>query len=160
MKDTTESWIQKAKDVHGSKYDYSLVNYIDRKTKILIICNLHGSFPCSSSNHLHNNSGCPECKKDTLRRLKSYNTEIFIQKAISKHGNRYDYSMVNYIRSDLMIKIICFKHGIFKQTPACHLFGQGCKKCAGFDIYIILQHSYWKPQRNIMENITILSQII
>lgn len=43
-KTKNEIFIEKAKKVHGDKYDYSKVNYIDNKTKICIICPEHGEF--------------------------------------------------------------------------------------------------------------------
>lgn len=41
---TTELFIQKAIQVHGNKYDYSKIEYINAKTKIIIICKEHGEF--------------------------------------------------------------------------------------------------------------------
>lgn len=62
---TTEEWIQKAKDVHKDKYDYSKVNYIDSKHKVMIICPKHGEFEQIPSNHLFG-QGCPICKQSKL----------------------------------------------------------------------------------------------
>ena len=56
-------------------------------------------------------------------------TEIFIQKAIAVHGNKYDYSLVEYLHSKLKVKIVCCKHGVFEQTPNMHLRGRGCIEC-------------------------------
>ena len=58
-------------------------------------------------------------------------TEIFIDKALKVHGQKYNYSYVKYIKSNLTIDILCKQHGIFKQTPNKHLTGHGCRKCAG-----------------------------
>lgn len=55
----------------------------------------------------------------------------FIQKAIKKHNNKYDYSKVNYINSSTKVCITCKKHGDFLMTPSNHLNGQGCPKCSG-----------------------------
>lgn len=57
------------------------------------------------------------------------NTEEFIQKAIEKHGNKYDYSKTNYILSRQKVIIICPIHGEFLQTPNDHLNGCGCPEC-------------------------------
>jgi hypothetical protein len=57
--------------------------------------------------------------------------EQFISKARIKHNNYYDYSLVEYINATTKIKIICSIHGIFKQQPNNHLFGQRCVKCMG-----------------------------
>lgn len=53
----------------------------------------------------------------------------FIEKAKKVHGNKYDYSKVNYINNDTKIKIICPTHGIFEQAPTNHLKGHGCPFC-------------------------------
>ena len=54
----------------------------------------------------------------------------FINKVKLIHGDRYDYSNVEYIKSDIKVKIICPLHGEFEQSPNHHLRGSGCKKCA------------------------------
>jgi hypothetical protein len=58
-------------------------------------------------------------------------TKEFIEKAINKHNNFYDYSLVEYINAQTKVKIICPKHGLYEQQPNNHLFGQGCIKCMG-----------------------------
>jgi len=57
---TTEQFIEKAKTVHGSKYDYSLVKYKNAKTKVKIICPIHGVFEQTPDKHLRG-SGCLKC---------------------------------------------------------------------------------------------------
>jgi hypothetical protein len=56
----SEEFIVKAKKVHGDKYDYSKVCYFDNRTKIVIVCPLHGEFIQEPSSHL-NDRGCPLC---------------------------------------------------------------------------------------------------
>ena len=63
--------------------------------------------------------------------MKKSNTEEFIKKAKKVHGNKYDYSKVNYINNHTNVTIICPEHGEFEQTPKGHLRGQGCPKCNG-----------------------------
>jgi hypothetical protein len=58
-------------------------------------------------------------------------TEEFIRDAIAKHGNAYDYSLVEYTHSFIKVKIICPKHGVFEQPPYNHLRGYRCPKCFG-----------------------------
>lgn len=55
--------------------------------------------------------------------------EEFIEKAVSVHGDEYDYSKVEYKNSKTKVCIVCPEHGEFFQTPAKHLSGQGCPKC-------------------------------
>lgn len=57
---TTEEWIKEARKVHGNRYDYSKVKYIDTNTEVTIICKIHGEFPQKPANHLSGNN-CPYC---------------------------------------------------------------------------------------------------
>jgi hypothetical protein len=126
---TKENFVKKAKQIHGSKYDYSLVEYKNENTKIKIICKIHDVFEQRPHNHLTGN-GCSDCKKTKLRKLFISSNEVFIKKAISIHGNLYDYSLVNYVDRTLPIKIICKIHDVFEQKTEHHLQGKGCQKCA------------------------------
>jgi hypothetical protein len=118
----TDEFIEKAKTIHGEKYDYSLVNYKNNKIKIKIICPIHGEFEQIPNSHLKG-CGCPKC----VGKYKT--TDEFIEKAKTIHGEKYDYSLVNYISVFKQIKIICSIHGEFEQTPNSHLKGCGCPKC-------------------------------
>ena len=120
---TTKQFIDKAKQVHNNKYDYSKTIYKNAHTKTIIICKKHGEFKQNPNNHLHNN-GCSICANNI--RL---TTKQFINKANKVHNNKYDYSKTIYKTSIIKIKIICKKHGGFLQTPNSHLCGQGCPKC-------------------------------
>lgn len=122
---TTEQFIQKAREIHGNKYDYSKVDYINSVTKIIIICKEHGEFKQEPRVHL-SKAGCIKCRISSLTNT----TEQFIQKAIEVHGNKYDYSKTNYINNCTYVTIICSKHGETKQNPNNHLKGKGCPKCA------------------------------
>lgn len=59
---TTESFIEKAQKVHGNKYDYSKVHYVNNREKVCIVCPEHGEFMQKPLDHIHG-SGCPECGK-------------------------------------------------------------------------------------------------
>lgn len=122
--DSIEQFIQKAKQVHGDKYDYSKFNYVNAHIKGTIICPEHGEFEQNANNHL-NGKGCPYCYQET----KILTTEEFIEKAHKVHGNLYNYSKVNYKGTHIPVTIICPKHGEFEQTPNSHLRGRGCPKC-------------------------------
>lgn len=117
---TNEEFIYKANKIHNNKYDYSNINYIDNKTKVEIICLKHGCFEQTPASHLSGN-GCPNCIKNT--------TETFINKAKLVHGDKYDYSFVDYINSYTKVKIICPIHGTFEQIPNDHLNNHGCPMC-------------------------------
>jgi len=56
-------------------------------------------------------------------------TEEFISRARRVHGNKYDYTLVEYSGTYIPVKIICREHGEFEQTPNKHLIGHGCQTC-------------------------------
>lgn len=56
--------------------------------------------------------------------------EQFVAEAIMEHGDKYDYSLSEYVSAKKKVKIICPIHGIFEQTPSNHLSGQGCPQCS------------------------------
>ena len=121
---TTEEFIKKAMEIHGDKYDYSKVIYKNNKEKICIICPEHGEFWQTPYKHIGAKQGCPLCSK-----YHKLTKEEFIERAKKIHGNRFDYSKVNYINDSTKICIICPEHGEFWQTPHNHLNGKGCNKC-------------------------------
>ena len=121
-------FIEKAKQIHNDKYDYSKVNYVNSRTKVGIICPTHGEFWQTPHNHLKG-YGCAECGKEKSH-LPKITTEDFIVKSKEIHGNKYDYSKVCYKTCDAKVCIICPEHGEFWQTPSNHINGSGCPKCA------------------------------
>lgn len=128
---TTEEFIKKAQKVHNNKYDYSNVDYYNSITPIKIICPKHGEFEQIPNVHL-TGCGCPKCKHETLIKYaieRRTGIDKFIQKAITVHGNKYNYSQIEYINEDTPIKIICPEHGEFWQRPSNHLAGKGCQTC-------------------------------
>ncbi len=62
--------------------------------------------------------------------MRKLTTQEFIEKAKKVHGNKYNYSKVEYIKSGLKVCIICPEHGEFWQIANAHLQGQGCPECA------------------------------
>ena len=121
-KTTIKEFIDAAQKIHGTKYDYSLVQFKDNKSNISIICPIHGVFTQRLSNHLHNH-GCLACAK-------IQNTDHFIIKAKSIHGDKYDYCDSVYINCLTPVKIYCKEHGEFMQKPPVHLSGKsGCPVC-------------------------------
>ena len=112
----TNTFIKKVKQIHGNKYDYSLVEYTNSKTKVKIICNEHGIFEQLLNSHYHH--GCKKC--GDKNRTKKIKLTDFIKKAKEMHGNKYDYSLVEYINNKTKVKIICLDHGIFEQIPQHH----------------------------------------
>ena len=128
IKLTKEEFIQKAIAKHGDKFDYSRVDYKGYKTKVVIICKIHGEFEQTPNSHL-NGRGCPKCKAELLADSNRLTKEEFIQKAIAEHGDKFDYSKVDYKDSKTKVVIICKIHGEFEQIPKNHLNGCGCPMC-------------------------------
>lgn len=121
---TTEDFIKKAQKIHGDNYVYSKVEYENDKTKVCIICPEHGEFWQTPNNHLKG-KGCPSCYGN-----KKLTIEEFIKKAKEIHGDKYDYSKVEYKNIDYNVCIICPEHGEFWQTPYKHIKrAQGCPVC-------------------------------
>jgi len=124
---TTEDFIKKAKEIHKNKYNYSLVDYIGTNIKVKIICPIHGVFEQLPRSHII--YGCKKCGNENAAKVLSSSVEEFIKKATKIHGNKYDYSLVEYVNAEIKIKIVCPIHGVFYQSPHSHLKGYGCQKC-------------------------------
>ena len=108
---------------HNNKYDYSLVNFeTDNLLEIKIICPVHGQFTQSAATH--KNHGCGKCSKNSPHTIDS-----IIKTFKQVHGDRYDYSLVNYTKSNKHVKVICKIHGIFEVTPNNHQRKKGCPVC-------------------------------
>lgn len=128
-KHTKESFIKAAQKIHGDKYNYDKVVYLQNKSKVVITCPEHGDFLMKPNAHL-SGQGCPKCGNVLRGKNKLKTTEQFIEEARIVHGDIYDYSLVNYTGKDNKVKIICKKHGIFLQTPHQHVTSKhGCPKC-------------------------------
>lgn len=120
----TTLFIEKAKKVHGDRFDYSKVVYVNTITKVTITCPLHGDFEQTPNSHLSKSSGCYKCLIDV------FDTNSFIEKSKKIHGDTYNYSLTEYSDyNNTKVKIICPIHGEFSQIPASHLNGHGCVSC-------------------------------
>lgn len=125
---TKEKFIHNSKLKHGDKYNYDNVIYINHYTKVSIYCNIHGYFEISPNAHT-NGQGCKDCGNISKSDMFSSNTQEFINKSIGIHGDKFDYSLVEYKNAKTKVKIICDKGHIFEQTPNSHLNGKKCNKC-------------------------------
>ena len=132
MDTKTQEFIKKAKAVHGDKYDYSKVEYKTNRIEICIICPKHGEFWQTPANHLRGR-GCKKCAFEKISKIKTKTTEQFIKDARKIHGDRYDYSKVEYKNNETKVCIICPIHGEFWQNPNSHLSGCKCPKCANLE---------------------------
>lgn len=124
-----KDFIRKARVKHGWKFDYSKVEYKNANTKVCIICPKHGEFWQTPNNHIHQTHCCPKCWREKAGRWKLKSLDKFIEEAKAIHGDKYDYSKVQYINSQIKVCIICPIHGEFWQIPNAHIQGFGCNKC-------------------------------
>ena len=114
-----DEFIRRAGEVHGGKFSYDDVEYVNNRTPVRIRCPAHGFFEQTPYKHL-SGQGCPKCApnyKDT--------SETFIAKARKVHGDRYDYSKVRYVDEHTKVCIIDPEYGEFWQQPNAHLNGRG-----------------------------------
>jgi Zn finger protein HypA/HybF involved in hydrogenase expression len=127
-----EIFVEKSNKIHGNKYNYSRVNYLNNKTKVEILCNLHGSFYMRPDSHT-NGQGCKRCSIDKRRNINRVNVKTFISNSIKFHGNKYDYSpsLLDYVGMRQKVSVKCNScKTIFKQRAYAHTRGQGCPVCA------------------------------
>lgn len=125
----TDEFIRRAKDVHGSTYDYSCAIYTEMRDKIQVICKKHGSFWQAAFDHLLGR-GCKKCRHEESRAHRAYTTDDFISEAKEKHGDFFDYIKTQYVERRRRVVITCPKHGDKLMFPHNHLRGFGCGDCA------------------------------
>lgn len=128
---TTDEFILRARKIHGDKYDYSKVKYVNNETKVCIICHEkdefgdeHGEFWQTPHHHL-SGFGCKKCSKNYM------DTDMFIKKANKVHCGVYDYAKTVYKNNSTKVLVTCKKHGDFMTTPTDHIRGRGCPVCEG-----------------------------
>lgn len=120
----TEEIIEEFKNIHGDKYDYSLVEYKSAHTKVKIICKEHYVFEQLPNNHKKGH-GCKLCSGNV-----KLTTEQFIERSKQVHGDRYEYKETVYKNKREKITITCKIHGNFNQRPDHYLNGVGCTYCS------------------------------
>lgn len=105
---TTEEFIKRAREIHDDKYDYSKVKYVNNRTKICIICPIHGEFWQTPSQHLQGH-GCIECgKTKQLNNIRENAIEVFLDSAKKIHEGKYTYPNIfeNYVKNNKKIPIL------------------------------------------------------
>lgn len=127
---TTEEFIKRAIKIHGNKYNYSKVEYVNIQTKVILSCPIHGDFKVTPNHHLYMKAGCPHCGIEKRATSHEITKEDFLKKCIVKFGNKFDYSNINYTDYNTPVDIICPIHGSFKMKPSIHIRTKtGCQKC-------------------------------
>lgn len=133
--DTFKTLEQRFIELYGNdRFDYSESIYISAKTKMKIKCNICGNTLYKTPDaHLNkNNKGCTYCSNKYKPTL-----EEFKDKAISIHGDKYDYSNFMYTSKDVPSIIKCNTCGyIFNQSPHNHTYHKkGCLRCARLELH-------------------------
>ena len=129
-----QHFIERAIEIHGSKYDYSrIADYRNYDTKVEIECSKHGVFMQTPTNHI-GGLGCRRCSLEKYGVKTRLTLNQFLERARLKHGTKFDYSKVVFSDAKGGIKfqriiIICPTHGEFEDTAAYHLGDSGCRKC-------------------------------
>ena len=80
---SADDFIKEAREVHGNRYDYSLVKYKNNKTDVIVICPKHGKFKVAPQDHIAGGNGCPICSESKLERR--------VRIALDKRGIKFDH---------------------------------------------------------------------
>ena len=128
---TTEEFIEKGTKIYNGWYDYSEVSIVRVTDKTIVKCPKHGKFETTYERHIKLQSGCIKCRDKKLRKHFAFTLDKCLSRFTETHGDRFDYSLVEYVNNQTPVKIRCKKHDtVFTQTPASHWNGSiGCKLC-------------------------------
>lgn len=127
---TTEEFIDRAREVHGDRFDYEGTNYLGANYPITIRCKTHGIFTTTMESHLKGAGGCKECNKDKFRNQYTFSREDVLNIIHDKYGNLYDTSKVEYSIDNKNITLGCSHHGDFTLRLDKVQVGQICPKCS------------------------------
>lgn len=121
-------FVEKAREIHGDKYDYSKAEYINYNTKLCIVCPEHGGFWKTPAKHIAG-QGCPKCSTIEQSKKQSRTKEDLINELEKIYGDIYDYSKVEYVKMKKPVCVIYKKHGEFYARPDHLRDGHGCPMC-------------------------------
>ncbi len=124
---TINYFVKRCSEDNDNKYIYDYVHFNTATDSVDIICPQHGTFSQSVTNHLYNNTQCPECAGHAR-----YTKDKLLKKFNDIHSGKYEYpDVTDNTKTDDEITIICKIHGEFKQKVAGHLYkANGCPECA------------------------------
>ena len=125
-----DEYLDRCREVHGDRYDYSKVEYVNSNTKITIKCHIHGEFLKNPNKHINEGEGCKTCAFIESGKRAAHGNYTFIKKSREKHGDKYDYSKVEYVNAHTKVIIGCPVHGEFSQMACSHYKGMACMKCS------------------------------
>ncbi len=138
-KKTTEEFIKLSKEKFGNKFDYSKTIYVNKRTKVTLICPIHGEFLQTPIIHLKSPLGCPKCYKDILKKPKvlsnkitRFTRELFIQESKKLYPNNFNYDKLIFNKMSDKILLTCNYHTDFYVYATEHLnpnILRGCPYC-------------------------------
>lgn len=124
-----DKFVEKASEVHKNFYKYVKQDFENSKSKIKILCPIHGEFTQEITSHLQGH-GCKKCHLERSKANQMMTKDEFMKRAIEIHGNAYSYDLFEYKGANKKGKIVCPIHGEFWQSPSKHINSkQGCPKC-------------------------------
>jgi predicted nucleic acid-binding Zn-ribbon protein len=129
----TDIFIQRSTERHAGKYDYSKSVYVNKRSKVCIICPIHGEFFQTAANHMRG-QGCPACGKKYASEWRKGKWNDFVSESKSRFGDIYDFPFIKneYENSHSKITIKCNRCGNTFIKIACdHLTSPhgGCLNC-------------------------------
>lgn len=124
-----KDFVKKSIEIHGSKYNYDKVSYVNARTNVIITCPLHGDFDQTPDVH-HRGSGCNKCGDERGASKNALPFYDFQKRGKLVHLSKFEYDAGSYFSSSRKTKITCPLHGEFFQLPSSHIRGAGCKYCA------------------------------
>jgi G:T-mismatch repair DNA endonuclease (very short patch repair protein) len=126
---TQEEFIRRATEAHEDFYDYSKTVYVSSRSKIDILCPIHGEFSTLAVKHIQEKRGCPSCGRVKNRYAQSVMYQDFFDSAVERHGSSYGYAEVSLRFMSDDIDVVCPTHGAFTVVASDHVHGRGCPKC-------------------------------
>lgn len=127
---TMAEFVRRAIAAHGARYDYSRVQYQSVNKKVEIVCSEHGPFWMRPADHTCKRpQGCPKCWTKVHPMMRPSTKEHWVARARKTHGDKYDYSKVQYVNDGAKVEIVCSIHGAFWQKAGNHLLNRGCRLC-------------------------------
>lgn len=138
---STKDVVDKIKSAHGNKFNLDDVNYINYRTKIKIICNIHGAIYVNPGNAIKKNwGGCKRCSCTKVMSKRIISFDNFCSR-IEKKCLLQNVSVINnsYSCINSSVKFLCNKHGEFCRSRAIDAINSKfiCPKCSrsGHGIY-------------------------
>jgi len=124
-----DQFLLECKNLHGDKYDYSNVAYINQNTQVKITCHIHGEFMQTPNCHLIT-TGCPQCGRKKRDQGLRHTKERIIEDIKKIYGDQYIYDGIIYANNNMPIEIVCKQHGKFSKYPSALKNGYGCPGCS------------------------------